>query len=1001
VRIRALALCGAAGVLFAGSALADDLTINNGVTTPVFTSDPTGNGTPGNITFSSSGNVTLTTAGSAVTIDSNNTVTNNGAIINQAGSDGIGIHILGGFTGNLLDANGRPIGLTGTGSITVSASGTNIPGTGNIGLLLDGPGSFTGDIDLHAMRIDAAGVGAVGVQVDTNLVGNLQLGTMNVTGEGASGVRTTAAITGAISNAGVIGVRGNSAPSATDVDPAPGSALEIGADVTGGILNIGPTSDTDTTTIAATIQVAATGPAGGTTTAINISPSIAGASASNLTIGVLADTTNPGFSFVNRGNITIGSTDPGRNTVTMRVEGDGSGHTATLTGGIYNRGLIRAEATSSNLGATNASAADADATAILIGPGGSMPTIVNDVNGAVSALTQSGPKGGTASAVLIDVGGSLTSLVNNGAMGAVATTTEPTDLTITNLTAITIWDKSGTLTSFTNNGIITATATVLDNGAQIQRAADFSANTTTLTFTNSGSVTGDIVFGSGASQFTIDGDLAIAAGSYRATGLGTLDIDVAKGILATSNTQAHNLHVEANGILTMTLPASSSATPLVALTGIGDFSAGSHLALAYSNFLGDSASFVVAHADGTLSFADLAATTDETKPFLYNATFNNDGHDLTLVVARKTSAELGFAGNLATIYEPAIAAVAAGTDNPLGVALMKLTDATSTNTAFQSMSPTVNGAQRNYAIQLTDQAFGPVGARQRALISTPNQGRNLAFWGQEFWLSNQNKGSASTPGYSDSGFGVAGGADYGSLSSGRFGIAFEHFNGDSVEGNPRVTKTVNDWTVFSLYGDWADADTGLFFGTQGSFGFGSFDEKRRILVGDYTPTAKGNWTGWLTAGGASIGDVIGDDMFALIPQADIDALYMSEGAYKERGAGAANLAVGDKSSTSVRGFLGLVGRAQFEFVGGYVRPELHLGYTHEFAGHPADANVYFISAQDMHFKISGPAEPVSSFIGGGSLSFVYNNWSVGGDYDRTLGSDTTSEAGSLTVTGHF
>jgi hypothetical protein len=103
----------------------------------------------------------------------------------------------------------------------------------------------------------------------------------------------------------------------------------------------------------------------------------------------------------------------------------------------------------------------------------------------------------------------------------------------------------------------------------------------------------------------------------------------------------------------------------------------------------------------------------------------------------------------------------------------------------------------------------------------------------------------------------------------------------------------------------------------------------------------------------------------------------------------------------LRGFVGLVGRAQFEMWGGYVRPEIHIGYSHEFAGQPADANVYFISAQNMRFKISGPAEPVSKFIGGGSLHFVYNNWSVGGDYDRTLGSDTNSEAGSVTVTGHF
>ena len=100
------------------------------------------------------------------------------------------------------------------------------------------------------------------------------------------------------------------------------------------------------------------------------------------------------------------------------------------------------------------------------------------------------------------------------------------------------------------------------------------------------------------------------------------------------------------------------------------------------------------------------------------------------------------------------------------------------------------------------------------------------------------------------------------------------------------------------------------------------------------------------------------------------------------------------------GFVGLVGRGQFELWGGYVRPEVHLGYSYEFAGQPGDANVYFVSAQNMRFKISGPAEPVSRLIGGGSLHFVYNNWSAGADYDRTFGS-TTSEAASLSVTGHF
>ena len=62
-------------------------------------------------------------------------------------------------------------------------------------------------------------------------------------------------------------------------------------------------------------------------------------------------------------------------------------------------------------------------------------------------------------------------------------------------------------------------------------AGDFSANTTTFAFTNSGTITGDIIFGSGANTFTIDGEdddegenLATVTGEFAPVGDGTLDI---------------------------------------------------------------------------------------------------------------------------------------------------------------------------------------------------------------------------------------------------------------------------------------------------------------------------------------------------------------------------------------------------------------------------------------------------------------------------------------------
>jgi hypothetical protein len=1009
-------------LLLAGAALADDFTTDDDLTAPIETIDPAGNGgTPGNIIIEGTGSVIIETeppGTAAVTINSDNTVTNNGTISNTAETGAIGVHILGGFTGNLVDEDGHPIGLTGTGVISVGSTDADaVNGLGNVAVLVDGPGVFTGHIDLDEMSVSARGIGAIGVAIRTGLVGDLNLGSVSVIGQGAMALRTTASIDGTLRNTGVISVVGVSTPDATKgpcadgQDPATcdavgGPGLWIGGDVTGGILNSGSTGDVGDTSLPASIQVVGSSPA------IQIAPD-----SSSLTIGILDDDTNPGFSFVNRGNVQVAAIEPGMDSTAMfigRLDGDGSANTATLTGGIFNLGTIRATATSSNILATGISPANADARAVVIGAGGIVPTIVNE--GLILAATQDGPRGGTATAVLIEAGGSLTSIVNDGQIIATAgTLATAADGTVTELNAIAIRDESGSLTSLTNTGSIAATV-IFNADADVpftsQIAGDFSANTTTFDFTNSGVVAGDVIFGSGTNTFTIDGDddadgnnIAKATGSFAAVGGGTLDITVQNGTLATPFTRATNFTVGAEGIVALTLPETSGGPAVVALTGDGNFAAGSRIDFEYTQYVGDAANFVLVHADGTLTIDDLEGTTGAAKPFIYNTTITNDGHDLTVDLQRKTADELGFSGNLAAIYEPGVAAIAAatadGSDIALGAAMMRLIDQAGTDAAFQSLMPVVNGAQRNYAISMTDQFFGPVGARQRVLVSTPNQGRNLAFWGQEFWLSNQNDGSAAIPGYSDSGFGVAAGADYGSLSTGRYGVAFQHFNGDSVSGDPKVTKTLNNWTVFSGYANWADADTGLFFGTQVSGGFASFDEKRRILLPDYTPTAKGHWTGWLAAWGATVGTVIGDDMFALIPQASVDALYMSEEAYKERGAGAANLAISERSSTSLRGFLGLVGRSQFELWGGYVRPEVHVGYSYEFAGQPADANVYFISAQNMRFKISGPAEPVSKLIGGGSLHFVYNNWSVGGDYDRTLGGETTSEAASVSVTGHF
>jgi hypothetical protein len=82
----AVALAGGVG---AQDAAADDLPITTATTTPV-TTDPALNGTAGDITISNTGSIAIT-VGAAVTVNSNNDVTNDGTISTLNSDDTVGI----------------------------------------------------------------------------------------------------------------------------------------------------------------------------------------------------------------------------------------------------------------------------------------------------------------------------------------------------------------------------------------------------------------------------------------------------------------------------------------------------------------------------------------------------------------------------------------------------------------------------------------------------------------------------------------------------------------------------------------------------------------------------------------------------------------------------------------------------------------------------------------------------------------------------------------------
>src|SRR5205823_8898656 len=275
------------------------------------------------------GGVDVSVQGPAVTLNSNNTVENNGVIQNTFAGGAIGVHIVGGNAGTFVSGAGA--------GTTISAGGG---GTGNFGILLDGSAPFTGNIITTAGgNLIAIGTNSVGLAIQAPLSGNLVLGaSSSLVGQNITGVLVAAPVSGSVSILGNIGAAGTATFTSTQVDPLSGSAVAIGSGVSGGILNAGPTGPGDSTPIVTLVATT-------NLPALAIQPSIASSATADMVIGGSASAANPKFSLINRGTIRNTDNDPGISTIGVQIgETGAAAHSVTLTGGIYNNGTISAVA---------------------------------------------------------------------------------------------------------------------------------------------------------------------------------------------------------------------------------------------------------------------------------------------------------------------------------------------------------------------------------------------------------------------------------------------------------------------------------------------------------------------------------------------------------------------------------------------------------------------------------------------------------------------------------
>jgi hypothetical protein len=389
-------------------------------------------------------------------------------------------------------------------------------------------------------------------------------------------------------------------------------------------------------------------------------------------------------------------------------------------------------------------------------------------------------------------------------------------------------------------------------------------------------------------------------------------------------------------------------------------------------------------------------------------TVGSDGCTTKLVIDNCNINHIPLTGNAAIIYPYANTALA--TDNALGTAMISaVKDSTTAELAYGSFVPDVTGATRAVAISLTDDASNVVAARQRELRQYADQDGDLTLWGQEFAQRlDQKTTSAGIPGYNDSGFGFALGADEGDPDAGRYGGAFEFFNGGEREAAPGSSKTTSEWYMLTGYTDWHGK--GLFLDTQASVGYVNLKGNRylNLLVPDtttetnvpYGRDAFEQHPGEYLAGSAMTGATFNEDGTVLTPEVSLDGLAMREEPYTEGGGGPGyDLHVASSYAQSLRAFTGVDVRQDLNLTDFLLQPDLQAGYRYDFANgiQKLQANFVSVSPQSV-FDVSGPRPDRGNIVAGGGLAVTTGAWSLGLNLDYLrAGSGSTGEEGTITL----
>jgi len=951
-------------------------------TTPIATATAA-SGAPDNVVVDSGASVEPG-SGVAVTLNSNNTVTNSGTIQIQNQDNTTGILVLGGNTGSVTNIGTITINETNTPTTTNSQGAIGGPfavGSNRYGIRVTGTDPFIGPIT-NSGTITVQGNDSAAISVETNLQGLLYSGgAVAATGTNAVGIRTLGVSEG-INVTGTIAAVGQGA-----------QALAVGGDVGGQVLiqsaltSTGyryPTLSTNTTfnsSLGADDLLQ-----GGPTVSI----------AGNVAQGVLIDTAGSVISSAAAPGLVIGAVgkditlgDVGTSTdafgleIRGVVEGLGvySGVTATgLQLGVANGGQVFTTGGVHVSGSITAAALEANTTAVLLNSGVNVPLFQND--GLItSTATATGAV--TAYGLVINPGANVTTFANSSSLSA--------NILGSAGSAVALIDKSGTLTSIQNIRTISAGIFPTVTGTAITGTAtaiDVSANTTgvnLLQFDTSGgltppSITGSILFGSGSDTAdiqagTVNGDIAFGAGANSlsisggasVTGAitangGTLALAISNGALQMNNVGQVNLsslNLGGQSSLTFTIDPATGTSTSLQVAGAATIADGAKIGLRFTSLLQGSATYTLIQAN-QLTAGAINTTLLGQVPYIYKATLSTNAAQGTVTadVALKSAAEVGLSSAVANAYQPALTAV--NLQPALMNAILGQSNQAGFLAAFDQLLPNRSSAVFQLAVAQAD----GVGRALDDRVSTAG-----GAWIEELNYGVTDKSRDGTPGYNAYGIGLIGGYEAAFSPLAIFGA---DFGVGSSQIRDVGTADTSNYTVESFNAGvyWRGVFGRLSANARIGAGYLKINSDRVISItnvtaAEFTADANSKSSGTTFTGRLHVAYEAALGSLYLRPQVALDYLSLTEAGYTEAGGGAGvDLAVQGATSSRSSAFAGLAIGKSFGTEDASWGPELLVGYRDVMTEKLADTTAQFVSGGSQ-FTI-----PAATIAGGGFAARV-------------------------------